>query len=335
MPKTKDRYTLATIRRGSEDRPSSAHLSPNQLSIPLPVPFPNSRPPSRPSLSGRKRSREDFNAKPGLRRGREDVDKPETPSRTEPPSRLLQSPMTTSQEKASKVAKRHSGDDASTASGPPPPPAVPNDTATTPSTPTFPTIKNPYVTHPKPRPKSGSISVEDGVFRHVQHPSRGMTKNVPSSASATTQTKKDEEPKLSFKHFTLLYETVGKDFICRECKTSTTTKRKTFPNSTLFPELLEHWWQEHEDRCKEVLKYSPSKLTEEHVLLKGGGGVLLGKAAGSGHGGPRVRGGEKKQRRAKRRCCVACVKRKQSQQGTFGKEKSPSLFCLNGLHGNV
>ncbi|KAF9254966.1 hypothetical protein L218DRAFT_385939 [Marasmius fiardii PR-910] len=290
------------------DRPSSARLSPNQLSIPLPVPFTNSRPPSRPSLSGRKRSREDFNAEPGLRREREDVDKPEKPSRTEPPSRPLQSPTTTSQEKASKVAKRHSGDDASTASGPPPPPAAPNDTATTPSTPTFPTIKNPYVTHPKPRPKSGSISVEDGVFRHVQHPSRGMTvnqqfhfqqqqqqqqhtssfwKNVPSSASATTQTKKDEEPKLSLKHFTLLYETVGKDYICRECKTSTTTKRKTFPDSTPFPELLEHWWQEHEDRCKEVLKYSPSKLTEEQVLLKGGGGVLLGKATGSGHGGPK------------------------------------------------
>ncbi|KAG7096156.1 hypothetical protein E1B28_006829 [Marasmius oreades] len=290
---------LPTLEKPSP-RLTSAHLSPNQLPLHLPAPSPSnstSRPPSRPTMNGRKRSREDANTERGHRRDsgssaaheHEDVEKPETPSRADPSHSF---PSLIVQEKASKVLKRNSGDDVSTSS-------AHSDGAGVPG---IPTTKNPYLMHTQLRPKSGSLSVEDGVFRHVQHPhsksmhlsqlhyqqqqqtSSSFWKNVPSSA-CSAPVKKDEEPKLSFKHFTLLYEGVGTDYVCLQCKVSTTTKRKAFPNTTPFPELLDHSWREHEERCKDILKYSPSKLTEEQVLLKGGGGVLLGKAAGSGHGG--------------------------------------------------
>ncbi|KAL0563096.1 hypothetical protein V5O48_018980, partial [Marasmius crinis-equi] len=218
-------------------------------------------------------------------------------------------------EKPSKAAKRFSGDDAATSS------SSINDRGslvhTSPpiSSSSIPSSRygngsnghnsrNPYVTPYSGNAISGvsglpakprsSASVEDGVFRHVQHgpqtptPSKPVSfwKSVSSSAIADErkekEKEKDEEPKLGLKHFRLLYEEVGKDYVCRECKSGSPPKRKIFPQSTAMPEMTEHSWKDHPERCKEILKYSASKLTEEQMLLKGGGGMLLGRSAGTG-----------------------------------------------------
>ncbi|KAF5393745.1 hypothetical protein D9757_000240 [Collybiopsis confluens] len=90
---------------------------------------------------------------------------------------------------------------------------------------------------------------------------------------------------LSFKHLELLYDTVAGEYICRECRassTSTMTKPKSFPTSALsFVELFAHVSEEHKEREEEVLKYGSVKLQEQLVLLKRGG-PHVGVAQGGG-----------------------------------------------------
>ncbi|KAJ3774420.1 hypothetical protein FB446DRAFT_729091 [Lentinula raphanica] len=80
---------------------------------------------------------------------------------------------------------------------------------------------------------------------------------------------------LSFKHIDLLYETIGGEYICRECRASSTanmTKPKSFPTSSLsFTEIFAHYSESHKAKEEEVLKYSHVKLQEQLVQIKGGG----------------------------------------------------------------
>ncbi|KAL0567178.1 hypothetical protein V5O48_014817 [Marasmius crinis-equi] len=141
---------------------------------------------------------------------------------------------------------------------------------------------------------SSPAPVEASVFPDLQHAFQMSTlskpvsfrKSISSSVNANErkekEKEKDEEPKLGLKHFRLLYEAVGKVYVCRECKSDSPPKHKTFPLSTAMPEMVEHSWKEHPEWCKEVLNYSPSKLTEEQMLLKEGSGMMLKRSTGIG-----------------------------------------------------
>ncbi|KAJ4466843.1 hypothetical protein C8J55DRAFT_234051 [Lentinula edodes] len=101
---------------------------------------------------------------------------------------------------------------------------------------------------------------------------------------------------LSFKHIDLLYETIGGEYICRECRASSTTnltKPKSFPTSSpSFTEIFAHYSESHKAREEEVLKYSAVKL-QEQLLLKRGGGNSLQLNTGRGGGGKRKVAGKK------------------------------------------
>ncbi|KAJ3856165.1 hypothetical protein EV368DRAFT_61850 [Lentinula lateritia] len=97
---------------------------------------------------------------------------------------------------------------------------------------------------------------------------------------------------LSFKHIDLLYETIGGEYICRECRASSTTnltKPKSFPTSSpSFTEIFAHYSESHKAREEEVLKYSAVKL-QEQLLLKRGNSLQLN----TGRGVKRKVGGKK------------------------------------------
>ncbi|KAJ4495410.1 hypothetical protein C8R41DRAFT_293221 [Lentinula lateritia] len=99
---------------------------------------------------------------------------------------------------------------------------------------------------------------------------------------------------LSFKHIDLLYETIGGEYICRECRASSATnltKPKSFPTSSpSFTEIFAHYSESHKAREEEVLKYSAVKL-QEQLLLKRGNSLQLN--TGRGGGGKRKVGGKK------------------------------------------
>ncbi|KIK65520.1 hypothetical protein GYMLUDRAFT_38991 [Collybiopsis luxurians FD-317 M1] len=114
----------------------------------------------------------------------------------------------------------------------------------------------------------------------------------PSTSNSSNGQAASTPPKqLSFKHVGLLYDTVGSEYVCRECRamsTSTMTKPKSFPISApSFTELFAHISEEHKEKEEEVLKYSPVKLQEQLVLLKSRGPHLGG---GQGNGGKKVGG---------------------------------------------
>ncbi|KAF8828100.1 hypothetical protein HHX47_DHR4000577 [Lentinula edodes] len=99
---------------------------------------------------------------------------------------------------------------------------------------------------------------------------------------------------LSFKHIDLLYETIGGEYVCRECRASSATnltKPKSFPTSSpSFTEIFAHYSESHKAREEEVLKYSAVKL-QEQLLLKRGNSLQLN--TGRGGGGKRKVGGKK------------------------------------------
>ncbi|KAL0575944.1 hypothetical protein V5O48_006033 [Marasmius crinis-equi] len=298
-------------RPSSRPSPSSATAtSPNQVlsSLPFSSSSSNSRPPSRASLNinnGRKRTRDD----PAVEEeGEISPLEHRHPSSIPPPPKITKRSSgreegeiaENSGEKPSKAAKRFSSDDAATSSssindrGTPVHTSPPNSSSSIPpsrygngSSNGY-SPRNPYVTPysgnaisgvsglpAKPRSSaSGSASVEDGVFRHVQHGPQTLTpskpvsfwKSVSSSAIADErkeEKEKDEEPKLGLKHFRLLYGEVGKDYVCRECRyIQFAIQTQDLPPVHRDAEMTEHSWKDHPERCKEILKYSTSKLTE-------------------------------------------------------------------------
>ncbi|THU78888.1 hypothetical protein K435DRAFT_38413 [Dendrothele bispora CBS 962.96] len=93
-----------------------------------------------------------------------------------------------------------------------------------------------------------------------------------------------QEQKLAFRHMDLLYDTVGGEYVCRECRAhaqETMKKPKTFPtNSPSFNDIFQHSWDEHSERCEEVLKYSRARIASELVQLKQGGSSAMMLGAG-------------------------------------------------------
>ncbi|KAJ3724140.1 hypothetical protein DFJ43DRAFT_1091148 [Lentinula guzmanii] len=122
--------------------------------------------------------------------------------------------------------------------------------------------------------------------------SDGNGQDQPSQNSSGTSLAPIKQ--LSFKHIDLLYETIGGEYICRECRASSTTnmtKPKSFPTSSpSFTEIFGHYSEAHKAKEEEVLKFSPVKLQEQLVLLKGGGSNLH---INSGRGGKKKIGGKK------------------------------------------
>ncbi|KAF9076588.1 hypothetical protein BDP27DRAFT_805413 [Rhodocollybia butyracea] len=118
---------------------------------------------------------------------------------------------------------------------------------------------------------------------------------APGGGGSQDQSKNSTTPtpapvkQLSFKHVELLYDTVGGEYVCRECRLSSTsrmTKPQSFPTtSRSFTEIFAHYSEQHKEKEEEVLKWSPVKLQEQLVLLKRGGPHgSIGNGTGGGGG---------------------------------------------------
>ncbi|KAL0061275.1 hypothetical protein AAF712_011893 [Marasmius tenuissimus] len=303
---------------------SASGVSPHDVVLPIPVPFgpahpppsSNPRPSSRTSLNtstnGRKRHRSDADDEDGEISPRDQTSKSSAalpPRLTKQLSGREDGEILEGNEnpKPSKVPKRSSGDDAASSSSSKGTASAPNSHPRSSTSNGFGT-KNSHATPyydgsgpPSRMRPVASAPVEDGVFRHVhQHTSQAQVsppapfwKGGSSSSGGEAKISKEkevEEPKLGLKHFQLLYDDTGKEYVCRECKASSPPKRKIFPMNTAMPEMTDHLWKEHAEKCREVLKYSGSKLAEKQLLIKGGGGSTLGNSTGvGGRGGPSAR----------------------------------------------
>lgn len=157
----------------------------------------------------------------------------------------------------------------------------------------------------------GVKGAADGVFRHMQVQGPPLLTPQPTSFGSNTpvvsevpkpekEEKKEEPPKpkhLSFKHLNLLYETGKDNYICRECRENRSSTK--FPLSAPLPTVFEHSLKEHSERCEDLLKFSPAKLAEEGLLLKGGGGRGGPNAPGGPGGGSKAAARKEREREKK------------------------------------
>ncbi|KAE9407799.1 hypothetical protein BT96DRAFT_84780 [Gymnopus androsaceus JB14] len=127
-------------------------------------------------------------------------------------------------------------------------------------------------TAPAPAPKrwatgtaSTSTSASNNVAGVAEGAAGGAGAGSAGSGNGTTGTVKQ----LSFKHLDLLYDTVGGEYVCRECRQVNSAKKKkpvSFPTTApSFTALFAHYGEEHKEREEEVLRYGPVKLQEQQV----------------------------------------------------------------------